>query len=622
MHQVETKNNRSPPPLRLAICIMPIALTLVLLTGCGSQGPIKVSDLVERGEYEAAMQDVKNNYSCEGKDRLLCEMMLAMIEHRFGHYQASGYHLQIAEQKAEELYTISLLEWLIQTITNPGVASYRGTEYEWVYLSYLSAINYLNLARTARNDRKRREQLAEARVEIRRVDIKLHDIETRKGTYDEAGDEKREFLHQVLQTFKALQGNLTDSKDLQFREDGYLRYLTGIVYEMLGEWDDACIAYQKAAKLYEQGYIKQYGLSEGMDEQAWFDTIRMMQKGGYSRSKRNSLARQKLDAKQRALLKNYSNDVAQLIVIEHFDRVPQTGVLNMVLRVNRPMKAFVLSPVPLRGTENNQAPMSWFRMVYADRGILPLIYKYNHNGLIRVAVSPFEKTIVLGPLWDVFERNKMISAIEKFPLRITVPYMRPLPENIGYSSLTVNGHPMSSLQSAESVAQLAIQAQLRNAGLEIMAAVARSLIQLKTVMDRLEKLGLGDNLSRLSSFVPNIMTAAETRSWMLLPYIIRMTRVALKPGRHEAELVIRGLSGHELDRQRRTLDLKAGQIAVWTTFTSGKEIRGTTPVQVRAPMTQQIPSRASDKQSQSVPFGAFFEELKKILEEVEKERKR
>jgi hypothetical protein len=222
----------------------------------------------------------------------------------------------------------------------------------------------------------------------------------------------------------------------------------------------------------------------------------------------------------------------------------------------------------------------------------------------------------------VFERNKMISAIEKFPLRITVPYMRPLPENIGRSSLTVNGQPMSSLQSADSVAQLAMQAQLRNAGLEIMAAVARSLIQLKTVMDRLEKLGVGDHLGRLSSLVPNIMTAAETRSWMLLPYIIRMTRVVLKPGRHEAELIIKGPNGDELGRQRRTLDLKAGQIAVWTTFTSGKEIRGITPVQVRAPTPQQIPSSASDKHSPSVPIGAIFEELKEILDEVGKERKR
>jgi hypothetical protein len=622
MHQVETENSRSPRPLRLADCIMPIAWTLILLTSCVFKGPIKAPELVERGEYEAAMQNVKNSYSCEGKDQLLCEMMLAMIEHRFGHYQASGHYLQIAEQKAEELYTLSLLEWLIQTITNPGMASYRGTEYEWVYLSYLSAINYLNLAHAASDEQQRREQLTEARVEIRRVDIKLHDIETRKGTYDEAAYEKREFLHQVLQTFKALQGNLIDSKDLQFREDGYLRYFTGIVYEMLGEWDDARIAYQKAAKLYEQGYIKQYGLSEGMDEQAWFDAIRMMQKGGYSSRERNSLARRKLDAKQRTLLKTYSDNVAQLIVIEHFDRVPQTAVLNMVLRVNRPMKAFVLSPVPLRGAEDSRAVMAWFRMVYADRGLLQLIHKYNHSGLMRVAVSPFEKTIVLGPLWEVFERNKMISAIEKFPLRITVPYMRPLPENIGHSSLTVNRHPMSSLQSADSVAQLAMQAQLRNAGLEIMAAVARSLIQLKTVMDRLEKLGLGDHLSGLSSLVPNIMTAAETRSWMLLPYIIRMTRVALKPGHQEVELSVKGPNGHELERQRRTLDLKAGQIAVWTTFTSGKGIRGTTPIQVKASTIQQIPSGASGNHSQSVPIGTIFKELKEILDEVGKERKR
>lgn len=616
MNQVETKNRALPPPIPWAGCIMAMTLTLILLAGCASYGKKvnEVPGLIEGGQCEKAKEAVENASSCDGKDQLLCEMMFAMIDHRCGNYQASVQHLQNADNKAEQLYTHRLQEQLTNIITNPGLAPYRGTEYEWVYLSYLNAINYVNLARAANDDKQRRKHLAAARVEIRRVDIKLRDIETRKGTYKEAADEKREFIYQILSVLKVLQGNLIDSKELQFREDGYLRYLAGLVYEMLDEWDDARIDYQKAATLYEQGYTKQYGLSEGMDDQAWFDTLRMMQKAGYSKRNRNKLAKQKLDLKQRKLLQNHSKDVAQLIVIEHFDRVPESGELNMVLRVDRSLKAFVLSPVPLGDAGDRQAQLAWFYMVYSDKGILRLIQKYNHGGLKRVVRSPLEKTIALGPLWDVFERNKIIAAIEKLPLRITVPYMRPLPENIGSSSLTVNGRSMPSLQSADSVAQLAMQAQLRNAGSGIFTAVARSLVQLKAAIDILGEWG---------GLVPNIVTAAETRSWTLLPHVIRMTRVALKPGRHDAELIIKGPSGRELDRERRKLDLKAGQIAVWTTFTSGGKIPGTTstaPMQVRTPTTKK-PS-VPGKKPQSAPIDAIFKQLEKILENVGKEQKR
>ncbi|MCP4406715.1 MAG: hypothetical protein GY807_02965 [Gammaproteobacteria bacterium] len=600
---------------------MAMTLTLILLAGCASYGKKvnEVPGLVEGGQCEKAKEAVENASSCNGKDQLLCEMMFAMIDHRCGNYQASVQHLQKADNKAEQLYTHRLHEQLINIITNPGLAPYRGTEYEWVYLSYLNAINYVNLARAANDDKQRRKHLAAARIEIRRVDIKLRDIETRKGTYKEAADEKREFIHQVLRVLKVLQGDLVDSKELQFREDGYLRYLAGLVYEMLDEWDDARIDYQKAATLYEQGYTKQYGLSEGMDDQAWFDTLRMMHKAGYSKRNRNKLAKQKLDPKQRKLLQNYSKDVAQLIVIEHFDRVPESGELNMVLRVDRSLKALVLSPVPLGNAGDRQTQLAWFYMVYSDKGILRLIQKYNHGGLKRVVRSPLEKTISLGPLWDVFERNKIIRAIEKFPLRITVPYMRPLPENIGSSHLTVNGRSTSSLQSADSVAQLAMQAQLRNAGSAIFAAVARSLIQLKTVVDQLEKLGLAE----LSSLFPNIVSAAETRSWTLLPHVIRMTRVALKPGRHEATLIIKDPKGHELDREQRTLDIKAGQIAVWTTFTTGKKglaTMGTASARPKISTTR--PPSVPGKESQSAPFGAFIKEMGKILNEIGEEQKR
>ncbi len=95
---------------------------------------------------------------------------------------------------------------------------YTGEDYEAAYLNYFKALNYLDL-----ND------LEGALVECRRVDEKLNYYSDSYG-----------------------------GKNV-YREDAFLRLLTGLIYEAEGDSNNAFIAYRKSLEAY-RGYREKYGV--------------------------------------------------------------------------------------------------------------------------------------------------------------------------------------------------------------------------------------------------------------------------------------------------------------------------------------------------------------------------
>jgi hypothetical protein len=109
--------------------------------------------------------------------------------------------------------------------------SYTGAYYEQVLIHVFEALNYLALNRPG-----------DARVEALQLDVKLK----------QHGDDSD-------------------------YEDGFARYLTGIIYEDLGEWDDAMIAYRQAYDAYRR-YPQQ--LEMPVPRQLKRDLIRLAEKTG------------------------------------------------------------------------------------------------------------------------------------------------------------------------------------------------------------------------------------------------------------------------------------------------------------------------------------------------------
>jgi uncharacterized protein len=136
-------------------------------------------------------------------DDALVELNKGMLRRLTGNYKASNKEFEKAKKRIDELYGVSVSEQLGAVTVNDTLRAYKGDRYEQVLLHAYMALNYIQL-----ND------LDDARVEMLQADVKMR----------EWGD--------------------------QPEEDPFVRYLSGIIYEMLGESDQALVSYRQAYEAY------------------------------------------------------------------------------------------------------------------------------------------------------------------------------------------------------------------------------------------------------------------------------------------------------------------------------------------------------------------------------------
>ncbi|HKJ05295.1 MAG TPA: hypothetical protein VJ974_06850 [Geopsychrobacteraceae bacterium] len=192
-------------------------LTLVLFTlilnGC--IGYRKTLEQVDRlalgGQYMQAVQALdESKLASSSKDRLLYLMERGLLLNLAGEYKESNRTLQAADDLTEELVTRSLSGEALSFVVNDSTVPYRGEDYESAYLNYYKALNFLALG-----------DFEAAAVEARRVDEKLN------WYFD-----------------------LYDGKN-SYREDAFLRLLTGLLYEAYGDPGNAQVAYRRSLNAYE-----------------------------------------------------------------------------------------------------------------------------------------------------------------------------------------------------------------------------------------------------------------------------------------------------------------------------------------------------------------------------------
>jgi len=190
-----------------------VLVSTLLLTACGPS--INRYALIEQSlaagdakQADAIVQQAESSYG--SKSRLLYGMDRGMTLQLAGDYQQSSAVLEQAEEEVERLYTRTVRSETAAFLTNDNALSYEGDAYEHVMINVVKALNYAAQG-----------QLQEALVEARRIDHRLN--------------------------------VLTDkSKDRNsYHEDGFARYLTGILYEATGDINNAFIAYRKSYDAYE-----------------------------------------------------------------------------------------------------------------------------------------------------------------------------------------------------------------------------------------------------------------------------------------------------------------------------------------------------------------------------------
>ena len=188
-------------------------LAFVLLAGCGPS--VNRYALIETSlrahnpkGADAIVQSAEKEYG--DKSRLLYGMDRGMTLHLAGDYQQSNAVLEQAEEELDRLYTRKIRTETLAFMTNDTALPYEGDPYEQVLINVLKALNYAVLG-----------LWQDALVEARRIDHRLNVLSDR-----------------------------TTEKNA-YRDDGFARYLSGILYESTGEVNDAFIAYRKAYEAFE-----------------------------------------------------------------------------------------------------------------------------------------------------------------------------------------------------------------------------------------------------------------------------------------------------------------------------------------------------------------------------------
>ena len=191
---------------------LPLLLIIFLVMGCGGYKFQEVESKLNSGQPEDAYTYLEKKGPKEPD--IPHQFELGLVAHYANHFAESNAALDLAGDIAEDRYTKSVSKELGSLVTSDKLRPYAGTQYERLLSHYYRALNYVYL-----------NQLDGALVECRRATALIN--------YFKGDDEKYDFFG-----------------------TGFLAYLSGMLFEATGEWNDALISYKQAAEYYRNAAEK------------------------------------------------------------------------------------------------------------------------------------------------------------------------------------------------------------------------------------------------------------------------------------------------------------------------------------------------------------------------------
>ena len=185
--------------------IAPALILALLLAGCAGARldvPVFQGD-VARGRYDAALSQLEK----AGDENDVASLLdRGLLLGALGRYRESNAVFEQAELRIEDLYTRSLSKEALSLLTNDRALDYRPAGFEYAYVAYYRAWNYLRLGWTE-----------DVLVEARRIGQRL-----------------------------AWRSAECPDDDGACGHDLFLRYFSGLLFEWGGEINDAYVAYKQA----------------------------------------------------------------------------------------------------------------------------------------------------------------------------------------------------------------------------------------------------------------------------------------------------------------------------------------------------------------------------------------
>lgn len=437
MEHSASRRKGAPLPALLAGLVLPL-----LLSGCAtysdSFGSIQTNLATQK--YDAALKDIEKE-SRSKTDRVLYLLNKGMVLRMKRDFAGSNQALEAAKNEMERLYAVSVSQNAMSFLINDSTVSYGGEDYEQVLVHLFMALNYLELG-----------QKGEARVEAQQVDLKLREIGS------------------------SVSGN-------RYARDAFTLYLTGMIYEDLGERSDAMISYRDAYNAYKK-YQTTYGTP--MPDELKHDLLRMAQRLGL----RDEAAQ-------------YSKEFGIPLASARNDP-PTEGELvfifnNGLAPIKREKRATMLAPPPSVVAGNAPATPGVYVTI-----ALPY-YESQPNSVVAARISATDKQASTAPVEN-------IDAIAK-------------------ASLDSHMAAITARSIARAVIKAKIQESVDRAG------------QNRNNNDSGAAL-LGSIFVRVAAIATE---RADTRSWLTLPAEIQLARLHLPPGTYTIKVELLGAGGQTVD---------------------------------------------------------------------------
>lgn len=186
----------------------------LLCTSCANKSMTRYETLaptLEKKGFDATIAEVKKEKEdlYGSNSEFLYYYDLGVLNHYNRNFDESIKNFAKAEKIYEDLYTKSITNEAAAIVTNDNIRPYRARPFELLTMYQFQILNYL-----AKMD------LDGALVEVRRSQIAMNAL------YQKDKD--------------------------KVNDNGFLRYLSGIVYDLDNEKDDAAISYYKAIKAYDE----------------------------------------------------------------------------------------------------------------------------------------------------------------------------------------------------------------------------------------------------------------------------------------------------------------------------------------------------------------------------------
>ena len=469
-----------------------LLLLLCWTAGCATYSA-KMGDLrpaVSEGDWERALATVEKQAG--SKDQVLYFLERGLILHYADRWRESNEAFAAAERLSDDLYTKSVSEGVFSLVSNDNAISYRARPFELAMVPYYKALNYIYLG-----------ERGEAQVEARRAS--LQQARYIDATLDGVRVQDRGPLEQV-------------------RNNAFLLYTSGMLYDWDGELNDAFIAYRNAATAYQHNRT---ALGLEIPASLARDLERVGRRIGF-RAELEQL-RQACPDVFAELPPPDGETLTPEAYAEAVSWQPGTGEVVLFLEEGFvSAKTQIRFDFPVFASEAYNDGDYWAWEIYAGLGNM--------------------QALVAG-----HEIEYWVS--------VAAPEMQDTPGRLGsvrVSAGTAGGHARG--YRAENLSQAA----------RITFDAEKPTIFFKTILRGLTKYLASREAKQaggdIAGWVANIFGAAtesaDTRSWLTLPADVHLVRLNLPAGVHDLEVELVDRQGRSLGTRRlEDLDVVAGE---WT----------------------------------------------------------